>query len=445
MREKGQRRAKGEKRKATIFALFALHFSLFASLASAQDTLRLAALQDAAVRQDPRGGQLALREESLELRLRNLAAERLPRLLLTTQATHQSEVASVPIALPGVDPPTPPHDRYDATLGVEQRLLDPTLAGRAEVERARLAVERAELEAALHPLRMEVSESFFAAFLAQERRAEILALVQDLEARLALVRARVREGAALPGDTATLRAELLGVGQHLAEVEAGRATALALLRELTGLPVAADAALALPELGARVAGAGAAESLRSHPRFALLAARREAIARSARLLDAQRRPRLSAFGELGYGRPGPKQFVRELHEYWSAGVRLQWAPVSWGTTERERSLLALEARLVETEEAALARQLEREVEGELRDIERLRGALATDETIIALREQVERQAAAQLAERAIPPADYVDARTDLQEARLARQRHRVELARAQARYLTTLGIRLEEP
>ena len=43
---------------------------------------------------------------------------------------------------------------------------------------------------------------------------------------------------------------------------------------------------------------------------------------------------------------------------------------------------------------------------------------------------------------AITPAAYVDARTDLQEARIARQRHRVELERARARYLTTLGIEI---
>ena len=433
-------RARISKIRVVLFALCALNFEL----ASAQDTLRLSDLQDAAVRHDPRGRQLALREESLGLRLRNLAAERLPRLLLTSQATHQSEVASVPLALPGVEPPSPPHDRYDAALGVEQRLLDPTLGRRADLERARLEVERAEVEAALYPLRVEVSEAFFAALLAQEERREILALTEELEARLGWVRARVREGAALPGDTATLRAELLGVGQQLATAEARRATALSLLRDLTALPIGDGAPLSLPVLDGRVAGAEANDSLRAHPHFALLAARRESIERNARLLDAQTRPRLSAFGEVGYGRPGPKQFERDPHEYWSAGIRLQWAPWSWGTTERERALLALESRLVETEEEALSRRLAREVEGDLLTVERLRETLATDETIIALREQVERQAAAQLAERAISPAEYVRVRTDLQEARLARQRHRVELARAQARYLTTLGLPLEE-
>jgi outer membrane protein TolC len=443
MKQEMKRKAKSEKRKVLAVMLFAFRFSLFAHPSAAQDTLRLPELQDAAVRQDPRARQLALREEALGLRLRNLESERLPRLQVSSRATHDSEVATIPIAFPGIDAPTPPHDRYEATFGVEQPILDPSLRGRAGVERARLAVERAELEAELYPLRVEVSEAFFSAFLARQRSAEILVLAQDLEAQLAVVRSRVREGAALPGDTATLRAELLGIAQQLDEVETGSGTAISRLRALTGLPLSDEARLALPALDAAVARASA-DSLRAHPGFAVLAARRESIARSERLVGAQLRPSVSAFGQLGFGRPGPALFERDPHEFWSAGVQLQWVPWTWKSTERERSLLALEERLVDTEEEALVRQLEREVEGELRTVERLRAALATDATIVALREQVERQAAAQLAERVISPAEYVRLRTDLQEARLAQQRHRVELAHAQARYLTTLGLPLEE-
>jgi outer membrane protein TolC len=440
MRGKTEFKVQSSKFKVGALCLFAL-CTLNFELLPAQDSLRLGELQDAAVQRDPRARQEALREEALTLRLRNLSAERLPRLLVGTQASHQSEVPGIPIALPGVEPPTPPKDRFEATLSVEQRIYDAAIAERGEVERGKLSVERAELGAALYPLRSEVSEAFFTSYLLQERRGEVLAVTTDLEARLAVVRARFREGAALAGDTAALRAELLGLAQQLAEVDASRASALTLLGQLTGRPVRDGHALALPDLSAAVAAA-AAEPPRSHPQYAVLAARREALRRQAELLDAQRRPRLSAFAEVGYGRPGPKQFTKELHEFWSAGVRLSWAPWSWGTAEREQTLLALESRLVETEEAALAERLDRQVEGDLQAMARLRAALATDERIIALREQVERRAAAQLAERAIPPAEYVDVRTDLQEARLARQRHRVELARAEAHYLVTLGLPL---
>jgi outer membrane protein TolC len=75
-------------------------------------------------------------------------------------------------------------------------------------------------------------------------------------------------------------------------------------------------------------------------------------------------------------------------------------------------------------------------------MEHLHAALDVDERIVLLREQVERQARAQLEERAITAADYVTVRTDLDDARVARLRHQIELAQAQAGYLTTLGIRL---
>jgi hypothetical protein len=99
----------------------------------------------------------------------------------------------------------------------------------------------------------------------------------------------------------------------------------------------------------------------------------------------------------------------------------------------------VQGEIVNAEEAAFTAGLERQVQDELVTMERLAATLATDDRIVELREQVERQARAQLAERVITPAQYVTARTDLQDARLARQRHRVELARARAGYLTTLG------
>lgn len=422
-------------------AVAALLLALARVDAAAQDTLRLGALQEAAVRRDPRAAQALMQARATELRLRNIDAERLPRLELRGEATRQSEVASIPISLPGgATPPEPPKSRYEAALEAQYTLYDGGVRGeRRGVERARLQASQAQLAAQLHPLRMEVTESFFAAFLLQERMAEIGTLVEDLEARLDLVRAQVRGGTALPGDTAALRAELLGAAQQRAELAADRRAALAVLAQLTGRDVGEGAVLALPELGEAAGTEGAAGS---HPQYAVFVAERERLAREEGLLRARTRPQASAFGQLAYGRPGPAQFREDLHEWWMGGVRVRWQPWDWGAAGRDRDVLRVQRQIVDTEEAAFTDRLRREVQDELQQMDRLRDALATDDRVVALREQVERQARAQLEERVITPAVYVDARTDLQEARLARQRHRVELARATARYLTTLGREL---
>jgi len=404
------------------------------------DTLRLAALQEAAVRRDPRAAQALMQSRATELRLRNLAAERLPRMELRGEATTQSEVASIPLEMPGVQPPQPPKSRLETALEAQVTLFDGgVLAQRRTQERARLRTAQAQLAAQLYPLRMEVTEAFFSALLLQERIAEAGTLLEDLEARLAVVRAQVRNGAALPGDTAVLRAELLGAVQQRDELAADRRAALAVLRALTGREIGEADVLALPELGGRM-GDGVVAG--AHPQLAVFAAERERLAGEEALVRARTQPQVSAFGQLAYGRPGPAQFREDLHGWWIGGVRVRWQPWDWGAAERERQVLQVQRQVVDTEEEAFTERLGREVQDELQAAERLREALAADERIVALREQVERQACVQLEERAITPAAYVDARTELQEARITRRRHRAELARAQARYLTTLGIEL---
>ena len=288
--------------------------------APAQDTLRLPALQQAALARDPRARQGALQERATALRLRNLDVERLPALTGRAQATHQSEVPVIPISLPGgAVPPEPPKDQYEARVEVEQLLYDGgVLSRRRSAERAQLGVEQARIAADLQPLKDEVNEAFVTAFLLQERAAEISTLIEDLEARLAMLRSQVRNGAALPGDTAVVMATALRAMEDHAEVAAGRRAARARLSVLTGMQVSPNDVLALPQL------AGAVEGLRGacagpgaepaagipamRPEYAVFAGRRERLSRDAAVISARTRPQVSAFAQVAVGRPGFAQF-----------------------------------------------------------------------------------------------------------------------------------------
>ncbi|HEX2093980.1 MAG TPA: TolC family protein [Longimicrobiaceae bacterium] len=407
----------------------------------AGDTLRLAELQEAAVQRDPRARQLALQEAGTRLRLRSLDAERLPQLRLGAEATRQSESLSLPLRLPGVPPPPEPSkERVRATLDVDQRVYDPTLGRRRSLEEARLAESRAVLGAELFGLREEVNEAFFAALLLQERGAQLDLLIQDLEARLELARARVRGGVALPGDAAAVEAELLRARQERDAVAADRRAARAVLGELTGRAPGEEDVLALPDLAEEVARARAAGELRARPEHARFARARERLEREAGVTGAATLPRVSAFGQAGYGHSPRNPFLDELEPFGVVGVRLQWTPWDWGETRRQQEQLRLQQQVLDTQEAEFAARLERRVQDDLQQIARLEATLETDDRIVELRERIARQTLRQVEEGVRVAAEYVDARTDVFEARVGRFAHRVELARARARYLTTLGL-----
>lgn len=426
-------------------AFLALALGASAHRAGAQDTLTLAAAQAAAQAADPRGLQAALLREQSGLRVTSLDAERRPQLALGATAFHQSDVTAITLAIPGGAPPRPPRDRWSASVDLEQVLYDGGSVGRrTAVERARLAEAIAGVDAARWRLRSEVNAAFFQAYLLQERAAELSLLLGDLDARLDEGRARVRNGAALPRDTAALLAERFTVAQGRADALAARRAALAVLARATARPVRDDVTLALPDLGAPVRDAMAADpsQMRARPEFAQWQRTRDRLDREASAATLENRPRVALFGQGGYGRPGLNQLRPDATEFWIAGIRASWRPFTWRTADRSADALRLQRRVVETEERAFAEGLARAIEADRADLERLTQALDTDDRVIALRALIEAQARRQLDEGVITASQYLEARTDIAEARLARQRHVAERAQAQARLLTTLGIPL---
>jgi outer membrane protein TolC len=415
------------------------------SEAAAQDVptaLQLGALHREAVEADPRLRQIQLEAARTALRLDNLGAERLPALVVEGQLQYQSEVPTVPFIPPGeVEPVRPPNDSYDAYVRLDQALLDPTIRPRRALEEAQLAERQAEVHAALFALRQEVNGAFFGALALQEQTAALGAAIAGLEARLRDARARVDVGAALAADAAAIQATLLQRRQDELELRSSLDAALGRLGELTRRRITPGDELVVPDLLAAVAAARATlDDVRLRPEYQRFASTRTRLDRQRDVVAAQDAPRLSAFARAGYARPGLTIFGDAFEPYWLAGVRVSWRAPTWGRTAREREELRLQQEIVAADEAAFTGALRRAMLDDLAAIDRLQAVLELDEQIIRLREDVERAARAQLDEGVLTASDYVSRDTELLEAQVNRARHRVELAGAAARLLTTLGV-----
>ena len=408
---------------------------------SGRDTVHLGALQGDAIRRDPRAREIELLAAQSELRQRNIDAVRLPRLSVNSQAQYQSDVASIPVRIPGVDIPMPPHDTYDAHIDARQSLFDPATGGRRGVERAQLAESQARVRASLYTLRQNVNESYFTVLRLQSQRSVLQAAMTDLDAQLQMTRRRVTEGTSLPSEAAALEAELLKRRQSVNDMTADRDAALAVLADLAGRAISPRTSLALPDLSNAVASARASvDGLRARPEYEQFARSRDVLDQQRASVSARDLPRISAFSRAGYGRPGLNPLAKDFDSYWIAGVQLEWTPWSWGATRREREVLSLQQQIVSREEQAFSEGVRRSVVHDLASIDRLAHALEEDDAIIILREEVLREARLRYGERVITSAEYVDRQTDVVTAQLSRASHRVELAWASARFLTSLGL-----
>jgi outer membrane protein TolC len=397
-------------------------------------------LRASALNQDPRAAELELIASQSALRLQDINSDLKPTLSFESQAQYQSDVASIPISLPGISIPKPPHDTYDAHLNANQRIFDPSLSSRRAVERAQTVESQARVRTALYSISESVNTAFFTALRSQSQIAELETTLTDIEAQISVADARVKAGTALPSESDALRAELLRRRQAVAEQTAARKAAIAVLSDLVGKPIDPSIPLAAPDLSAAVANARSASDLRDRPEYQLFQATRDVLDRTSSALSAQLKPRLSAFGRAGYGRPGLNPLSDKFDSYWLTGLQLQWSPWNWGLTSRDREVNKLQRDIVTAEEKAFTSGLKRAVEQDNASIDRLQTALGQDDEIIALREKIFAETRARYAEGVITSADYVDRQTDVLAARLSRASHRVELAQARAHLLTTLGI-----
>ncbi|HET9024919.1 MAG TPA: TolC family protein [Burkholderiaceae bacterium] len=404
--------------------------------------MNLGELHRAAEASDPRARELDLLRQQGALRDRNSAVLRLPSISVESQTQFQTDAPASPVTNAAGSPLfQAPKDTYDTFLRVDQRLFDPTVSRQVAVQRAQLAEDQSRVRTALYALRQQINDAFFAVALVDQRAGVLSAAISDLAARALEMDNRVKEGTAVFADFASIEASRIQRQQEEDELRSTRRAALERLATIVGRPIDPAAVPVLPDLAvpvsrARIDGTAA----KGRPEFAQFARTRERLERQREAATAQAQPRLSAFGRVGYGKPGLNFIHDEFDTYSVGGIRPQWNAWSWRTPTRESEIARLQSDIVAAEEEAFARTLAQSNTTDLATIERLERTVESDARIIELRDAVERAARARLQEGVLTAAEYVSRQSELVQARFARALHEVELAQARARLLVTLGM-----
>jgi len=227
----------------------------------------------------------------------------------------------------------------------------------------------------------------------------------------------------------------------MAALAATRRASLAVLSDLTGVALDSARPLGLPDLAPEVAATrDTLATVHARAEYEEFGRARELLRQQELGRSAQDKPRVSAFGRLGYGRPGLNPLGDRFDSYWLTGVQVQWSPFTWGAGDRDREVLALQRQIVSADEQQFAESVRRGVTQDLATIDRLAVTLSEDDEIISLREKIALETRARFREGVVTSTELVDRDADVLTARIDRASHRVELAQARANFLTTLGL-----
>ena len=416
-------------------------FLLISSCVIGQGTnvLTLDEAQQHAARNYPLIRQKDLIRRTSGLTIDNLRTSFLPQVNFSAQASYQSAVTEVPVKIQGFAPEPLSKDQYRALLDVSQLIYDGGSFQHQQNLRAwDERIEHEQVEVGMQQLRQSINQIYFSALFAEEQVKLTQVVDRDLDAGIRRVEAQVEHGTAFRSALASLRSEKLRNLERQYEWEETRRGLLDVLSLYTGIPLADKATLAWP-----VRQESYMTDTITRSEVSLLRAQDSLLQERDRLIDVRNRPRLSAFVQGGYGRPGLDMLKNEFSPFYIAGLRVNWGLSSLYTSKRDREILAVQRQVLEVQEDNFLLQTRAQLRQQQSDIRKWSRLLPVDEEIIGLREEVRAATQAQLDNGVATAADYIREVNAVDQARLQMLMHKLQWIQAMVQYNTTAGRRFE--
>lgn len=382
----------------------------------------------------PLAKQADLLAKQNKLDLEIIKTEKLPKLDFLAQATYQSDVTQVPIAIPNSTIEPPNKDQYKTTISVNQLIYSGGLIdASAEVKLASLKTKRKQVEVSLYQLKQHINQLYFSILLQQEKKALLTSKKELLDAKLKEVKAGIKFGALLPSSDSVLEAELLKIEQQFTEIEFSKISLIETLSRLIRQDISKTIILKEPEF------LSALTSEIKRPELDLFKLRKEQIETTEQLNTLQNAPKIMGFATGGYGNPGLNMLDNSFQTFYIAGVKLNWNIFDWKATKKQSQSLLISKDIITNEEEIFKLNTNIELSQQQAEINKIVSLIESDNNIIILRNKIVKSAESQLKNGVITASAYITELTNLYEAQNSLSTHKIQLLLAKATYKVTQG------
>lgn len=390
-----------------------------------------------AERRHPSSKLFVLYDEQFSLKSKSVKTAWYPSMTLNAQATWQNEVTNIDIDLPMLTSPLTDmsKDQYKISLDVRQTIWDggssKALLG---VEQATVISEQEKVRRDLFRFKEQLVDVYFSILKLQSQQEVLTVKKWQLLLKIEDMEKAVNSGVVLPDAIDALNAEKLVVDQKIIELDYEIAALRMMLSQYLGNPVGESVSFTLPSPDV----VPLPESKTCDEIY--LTAMKNQLAGNEKLLNTVLMPKIYAFGQMGYGRPGLNMLSNDFEPFLIVGARLVWTPFDWGKTRADKQQIQVQQRIVDTQIEQLNYQQKALLDAQLQRIEKCEKLLEKDEEIISLKHNISVASASKLDNGTITTSEYLNALNEEQAARSNFELHRIMLSEAAVKYNLLQGI-----
>jgi outer membrane protein TolC len=374
--------------------------------------------------------QYDLVKQSTDYSLANAAKAWLPQVLLSAQATRQSDVAAFPDEMTalyhqiGIDMKGLNKNQYKLAMEVNQSLWDGGQhRAQKEIAVAEGELSRQSLEVELYAIRERVNNLYFGILMLHEQLHQNTLLQELLQSNHQTVGAYVANGTATQSDLDMIQAELLAAGQQRARIESAANAYRNMLSVMIGKLI--DDTEIFEKPAVQIVSA-----TNNRPELHLFEAQQQQFEAQKQAVHSAVKPRIGLFAQGFYGNPGLNLFQDMMDDKWTwnylAGIRLQWNFGSLYTRKGYLQKLVIAQKQTDVRREAFLFNQNLAMIRQQNAIAEMNRIMSDDSEIIRLRSSIRKASEAKLANGTITVRELLRDITTESLAMQAKAVHEIE-------------------
>lgn len=378
--------------------------------------------------------QQELIDKSAEYTISNAGKAYLPQVSLTLIGGYI--INGLPAAsFPGVPAEEPEKMQVIALAQLNQTLWDGgATKSSKEITKAASATEKAQVDVQLFQVQDRVIQIFFGVLLADEQLKLLDLSEKNLKINLDRLRLSNENGLGYRVEVDEVEAELLKIDQRRIEFKYTRQAYLEMLSHFIGKPLAAEVALARPQVDdAILTGSN------NRPEMILYNNRTRLVETQASMDRVSLMPKVGILAAGIFVSPGMSFATSKVTDLAIAGLSLSWNTGGLYRNNNNKQLNQIQLGRINTERSTFEFNQSLELKQYGAEVAKQRAILHNDDKIVELKTRIHQSQQLKFDNGLCSASELISSINNEQDARSNQRLHEIQLLRSLYAYKTSLG------
>ena len=395
-------------------------FLFFIGLINAQETITLEQCYQWSRENYPLIKKQELIKKAEQYTTENALKGWLPQVNITAQATYQNDVTQFPLKLPNVNVEPLSKDQYKVYADVSQTIYDGgNIRNQKNLAKIQSEVQNIQTEVELDKLKERINQLYFGILQTNKQWTQLQFTKLDIKEGIKKAEAQLKNGVIFRSNLDVLKAELVKIEQKEIELQAIKQNFVQMLSYFIKKNIDENTQLETPEKILLTKNNNRSE-------LKLFDAQKQLLETQRKIINTKNTPKLGAFFQGGYGKPGFNMLKNEFDIFYIGGIRLNIPISGFYTQKNDLALLENQSQEIEIQrENFLFNQNFTEIQ-QKNDLDKIQNLIDKDDELITLRKSIKKASLAQLENGVITTNDYLREVTAEEQAILTKITHEIQ-------------------